>query len=62
MTDDLFASVDGHSQIDKAPPVIAMDPERQLATIIRVWNRSDRDVRQDFLEMASEADGGLIEP
>ena len=36
--------------------------DREVTALCRHWNRCEPDSRADFLEMAIEADGGIIEP
>lgn len=36
--------------------------DREVSALARLWNRSDPDSRQEFLDMANESDGGIIDP
>ncbi len=36
--------------------------DRQVNALIHYWNRSHPDARNEFLAVAEEADGGLLEP
>lgn len=36
--------------------------DSEVATLARVWNRSHPASRQEFLDMAKESKGGLIDP
>jgi hypothetical protein len=36
--------------------------DREVTSLARLWNRSDRQSRLEFLEMANDSDGGLIDP
>ena len=50
---------------EKSQPVMGPRPldwqDRELLTLARVWNRSDRGSRLEFLDMAKEAAGGIID-
>lgn len=48
--------------IEARLPMEDDDPaHRQLTTIQHAWNRAPRSVRLEFLDLANEADGGLID-
>lgn len=36
--------------------------DREVTALSRLWNRCEPDSRREFLELASEAAGGLVEP
>lgn len=36
--------------------------DRQVTALARLWNRSDRECRLEFLEMANDSEGEIIEP
>lgn len=36
--------------------------DREFVALARCWNRCDRQSRLDFLEMAQDSNGDLIEP
>lgn len=35
--------------------------DREVTSMARLWNRSSREGRSEFLEIAKEAEGGLID-
>ncbi|MBB3927841.1 hypothetical protein GGR43_003578 [Sphingobium jiangsuense] len=39
----------------------AADFDRQVCALARLWNRSCRQAREDFIEMAQQAKKGLID-
>jgi hypothetical protein len=45
--------------IRKPPP---FDKDREVTALARLWNRSDRESRLEFLEMVQDINGELIEP
>lgn len=56
----VFNSLSADEAMRKPRPIDWQD--RELLALARVWNRSDRETRLEFLEIANEAEGGIIDP
>lgn len=57
-----IAAIEHKAAIEQRLPMEDDDPaHRQLTTIQHAWNRATRSVRLEFLELATEANGGLID-
>lgn len=49
-------------EMPRQPRPTSEQLDREVTSLARLWNRSHKESRLDFMEMASEAKGGLIEP
>lgn len=48
---------------EPAPRSIPFDAiDREVLALARLWNRSEHESRAEFLEMARESGGGIIDP
>lgn len=57
-----IAAIEHKAAIEQRLPMEDDDPaHRQLTTIQHAWNRATKSVRLEFLELATEANGGLID-